>query len=211
MIHVLLTGTLYDTPVGRIARNGNPFATAKLLADTGDGSAVWCSMIAFAEAGERLAMLHTGDAVSVAGKARLSQWEDAEGKPRAGLDVTVTEVISLQSASRAGFRRPRAVRPDRAEAEPASETAVPFDDDLDFLNAEPATTGAEGAPVGSEQGPSPAATTGTEGGNATEKPQDGLQRGGTSRAAVLKTLVKPPRKARKRRKPLSAPSPYPQD
>lgn len=193
MIHVLLTGTLYDTPVGRIARNGNPFATAKLLADVGDGSAVWCSMIAFAEAGERLATLRAGDAVSVAGKARLSQWEDAEGKPRAGLDVTVTEVISLQSASRAGFRRPRAVRPDRAEAEPASETAVPFDDDLDFLNA------------------GPAATMGTEGGSTTEKPQDGLQRGGTSRAAVLKTLVKPPRKARKRRKPISAPSPHPQD
>ena len=193
MIHVLLIGTLYDTPMGRIARNGNPFATAKLLADVGDGSAVWCSVIAFAEAGERLATLHAGDAVSVAGKARLSQWEDAEGRPRAGLDVTVTEVISLQSASKAGFRRPRTVRPDQTEAEPASETAVPFDDDLDFLNAEPT------------------ATTGTEGGNATEKPQNGLQRGGTSRTAVLKTSAKAPRKARKRRKLLSAPSPSPQD
>ena len=96
MIHVLLTGTLYDTPVQRIARNGNPFATAKLLADTGDGSPVWCSAIAFAETGECLATLQTGDAVSMTGKARLSQWEDAEGKPRAGLAVTVTEVISLQ-------------------------------------------------------------------------------------------------------------------
>ena len=208
MIHVLLTGTLYDTPVGRIARNGNPFATAKLLADVGDGSAVWCSMIAFAEAGERLVTLRAGDAVSVAGKARLSQWDDAEGKPRAGLDVTVTEVISLQSVSKAGFRRPRTVR---TEAEPASETAAPFDDDLDFLNAEPATTNVEGAPVGSEQGPSPAATTGTEGGSTTEKPQDGLQRGGTNRTAVLKTLVKAPRKAKKRRKSLSAPSPSLQD
>ena len=208
MIHVLLTGTLYDTPVGRIARNGNPFATAKLLADVSDGSAVWCSMIAFAEAGERLAILRAGDAVSVAGKARLSQWEDAEGKPRAGLNVTVTEVISLQSASRTGFRRPRTVR---TEAEPASETAAPFDDDLDFLNAAPATTDVEGASVGSEQGPSPVATTGTEDGSTTEKPQDGLQRGGTNRTAVLKTPLKAIRKARKRRKPLSAPSPSPQD
>jgi single-stranded DNA-binding protein len=211
MIHVLLTGTLYDTPVGRVARNGNPFATAKLLADVGDGSAVWCSMIAFAEAGERLAMLHAGDAVSVAGKARLSQWEDAEGKPRAGLDVTVTEVISLQSASKAGFRKPRTVRPDRAEAEPASETSVPFDDDLDFLNAGPAEVGAEALPVSSEQGPFPAATTGTVGGEATEKPKNGLQRGGATRAAVLKTPAKAPRKARKRRKLLQAPSPSPQD
>ena len=208
MIHVLLTGTLYDTPVGRIARNGNPFATAKLLADVGDGSAVWCSMIAFAEAGEHLVTLRAGDAVSVAGKARLSQWEDAEGRPRAGLDVTVTEVISLQSASKAGSRRPRTVR---TEAEPASETAAPFDDDLDFLDAGPAKADAEGAPVGSEQGPSPVATTGTEGGNATEKPQNGLQRGDTNRAAVLKTLVKATRKAKKRRKSLSVPSPSLQD
>lgn len=211
MIHVLLTGTLYDTPVGRIARNGNPFATAKLLADVGDGSAVWCSMIAFAETGERLAMLHAGDAVSVAGKARLSQWEDAEGKPRAGLDVTVTEVISLQSASKAGFRKPRTVRPDQAEAEPASETAVPFDDDLDFLNAGLAKADAEGVPVGSEQGPFPAVITGTVGGEATEKPKNGLQRSGASRAAVLKTPAKAPRKARKRRKLLQAPSPSSQD
>lgn len=211
MIHVLLTGTLYDTPARRVARNGNPFATAKLLADASDGSAVWCSMIAFAEAGERLATLHAGESVSVTGKARLSQWEDAEGKPRAGLDVTVTEVLSLRQASRAGFRRPREIRPDQAEAEPASETAIPFDDDLDFLNAEPAATDAEGAPVGSEQGHSPAATTGAEGGSTTGKPQDGRQRGGTSRAAALKTPAKAPRKARKRRKLLQAPSPSPQD
>ena len=204
MIHVLLTGTLYDAPVGRIARNGNPFATAKLLADVGDGSAVWCSMIAFAEAGERLATLRAGDAVSVAGRARLSQWEDAEGKPRAGLDVTVTEVISLQQAARARFRRPRTVRP---EAEPASETAAPFDDDLDFLSAEPAKTDVEEAPVGSEQDLSPVATIGTDDGDATENPQNGLKRGGTSREAVLKSPVKAPKKSRKRRKLLSASSP----
>lgn len=206
MIHVLLTGTLYDAPVERIARNGNPFATAKLLADTGDGSAVWCSMIAFAEAGERLATLHAGESVSVAGKARLSQWEDADGKPRVGLDVTVTEVISLRQASRAGFRKPRKVR---GETEPASEAAIPFDDDLGFLNAGPAEV--EGIAIGSEEAPSPTATTGTEGGSTTGKPQGGLQKGGTSRAAVLKTPVKAPRKARKRRKLLQAPSPSPQD
>ena len=208
MIHVLLTGTLYDTPVRRIARNGNPFATAKLLADTGDGSMVWCSMIAFAEAGERLAILQAGDAVSVTGKSRLSQWEDAEGKPRAGLDITIAKVISLQQASKAGFRRPRAVR---SPPESTSDAAVPFDDNLDFLNAEPAKTDAEGVPVGSEEAPSPMAIPGTGGWDATEKPQDGLQRGGTTRTVVLKTPVKAPRKARKRRKPLLAPSPSPQD
>lgn len=206
MIHVLLTGTLYGPPVRRIARNGHPFATAKLLADVGDGSMVWCSTIAFAETGERLATLQAGDAVSVTGKARLSQWEDAEGNPRAGLAVTITEVIALQQASRTRFQKPRALQP---QPEFSGDTAVPFDDDLDFLNAEPAKTDAEASPVGSEQDPPPMAPPGTEGRNATEKPQDGLQRDGTSRSVVLKTLVKAPRKAKKRRKLLSAPSPSP--
>ena len=51
MLHILLTGTVYETPVQRVAKNGNPFATAKLLADVEDGSSVWCNVIAFAEAG----------------------------------------------------------------------------------------------------------------------------------------------------------------
>ena len=203
MIHVLLTGTLYDAPARRVARNGNPFATAKLLADAGDGSAVWCSVIALAEAGERLATLRAGDAGSVAGKARLSQWEDAEGKPRAGLDVTVTEVISLQQVSRAGFRKPRTVQP---RAELASETAVPFDDDLDFLDAESAKADIEGTPISSEQGPFPEAATGTAGGGATEKPRYGFQWAGPNRAAVSRIDAEAPKKARKRSKRLPATS-----
>lgn len=146
--------------------------------------------------------------VSVTGRARLSQWEDAEGNPRVGLAVTVTEVIALQQVSRARFQKPQALQP---QPEFSGDAAVSFDDDLDFLNAEPAKTDAEASPVGLEQDPPPVAPTGTESGNATEKPQDGLQKGGTSRAVVLKTLVKAPRKAKKRRKLLSAPLPSPQD
>jgi len=204
MIHVLLTGTLYDGPGRRIARNGNPFTTAKMLADAGDGSAVWCSMIAFAEAGERLAALQAGDVVSVAGKARLSQWEDAKGKPRAGLNVTIREVISLQQVSKAGYRKPRT---DRVEAEPTCEPNVPFDDDLDFLNAEAVKADTEEALVVSEKVFFPEAITGTDGGEGSEKPQNDLRRRGTSRATFLKNSVNGLRKASKRRKSLSATTP----
>lgn len=45
------------------------------------------------------------------------------------------------------------------------------------------------------------ATSGTDGGNATEKPKDGLQNGGATRAAVLNSPVEAHRKARKRQNP----------
>lgn len=140
MIYVLLAGTLYAAPVRRTAKNGNPFATAKLLADADDGSTVWCNVIAFGEAGERLATLEAGDAVSMTGKARLNQWEDQNGNLRAGLSVTATEIVALRREPRARFRKPRALR---SQPEPASDEAAPFDDDLDFLDAEPAEVEAD--------------------------------------------------------------------
>ena len=132
MLHILLTGTVYETPVQRIAKNGNPFATAKLLADVGDGSSVWCSVIAFAEAGEHLALLQAGDAVSMTGKARLNQWEDQNGKPRAGLAVTATGIMALPRPSTIRLPRSRTVR---FRPELPDHEAEPFDDDLSFLDA----------------------------------------------------------------------------
>lgn len=132
MLHILLTGTVYETPVQRVAKNGNPFATAKLLADVDDGSSVWCNVIAFAEAGEHLALLQAGDAVSMTGKARLNQWEDQNGQPRAGLAVTATGIMALPRPSTVRLPRPRTAR---FQPELSDHEAEPFDDDLSFLDA----------------------------------------------------------------------------
>lgn len=140
MLHILLTGTLYETPVERTAKNGNLFATAKVLADVDDGSAIWCNVIAFSLAGERLALLQAGDAVSMTGKARLQQWEDQNGNPRAGLAVTATEIIVLARASEGRIWRRRVVPFQTGQGDELNYEAIPFDDDLCLLDTETASS-----------------------------------------------------------------------
>lgn len=96
MIRVLLTGQLHADPVQRTSANGNAYTTAKLKADASDGAQVWCSLIAFAEVGERLATLKANAAISVSGRAKLSAWIDKNGNPAAGLDVTIDEISTLR-------------------------------------------------------------------------------------------------------------------
>lgn len=96
MIRALLTGTLHSDPQTRTSRDGQPFTTGKLRADTGDGNTTWCSLIAFGQEGERLATLKAGAAVSVSGRAKLSSWLSKDGSPSAGLDMTIDELITLR-------------------------------------------------------------------------------------------------------------------
>ena len=89
MIRALLTGTLYADPQARTAQSGKSFTTGKLRADASDGAQVWCSLIAFGDAGERLATLKAGAAVSVSGRAKLSAWTDKSGNPAPSLSAGV--------------------------------------------------------------------------------------------------------------------------
>ncbi len=121
MIRALLTGTLHADPESRTSKTGKPYCTARLKADSGDGNMVWCSLIAFGQEGERLAMLKAGTAISVSGRAKLSSWLGKSGEPAAGLSVVVDEVAALRGKPRPkddGQRRP--------------PVAAGFDDELMF-------------------------------------------------------------------------------
>ncbi len=96
MIRALLTGTLHGDPQTRTSRGGQPFTTARLRADTGDGGTTWVSLIAFGDVAERLALLNAGQALSVSGRAKLSAWLSKDGQPSAGLDVTADEIAALR-------------------------------------------------------------------------------------------------------------------
>ena len=96
MIRALLSGVLHCDPQTRTSRGGQPFTTAKLRADTGDGNTVWVRLIGFGQEGERLATLKAGAAVSVSGRAKLSSWLSKDGSPAGGLDVTVDELAALR-------------------------------------------------------------------------------------------------------------------
>ncbi|HCK80727.1 MAG TPA: hypothetical protein DIC59_04595 [Candidatus Competibacteraceae bacterium] len=100
MIRALLTGSLYGDPVVRTSQAGKSFCTAKVRADGKDGSAVWCSLIAFGEQAARLAMLKANSPVSVSGKAELQAWANKAGEPAAGLSLVVDELAALKAKPR---------------------------------------------------------------------------------------------------------------
>jgi single-stranded DNA-binding protein len=129
MLEVLISGRLIRDPATRTGPSGKPFTTALLRVQTdgNDGEALVASCIAFGETGERLGRLRAGDAASLAGSAKLSEWQK-EGQTRHGLDVTVRAVLSVQDArrrreQRGPFRRNR-VEPGRNRRNPSAATGT---------------------------------------------------------------------------------------
>ena len=122
MIRCLITGKLHDTPQSRTSATGNTFAIAKVKADDKGGAWVWVSVIAFGEEAERLLTLKAGDAVSIAGRAELSVWEDRDGDYHPGLSLVADEIATLR-----GKPKPRAPKPKQQQPD-AAGASIPFDD-----------------------------------------------------------------------------------
>ena len=123
MIRCLITGKLHDTPQSRTSATGNTFAIAKVKADDKGGAWVWVSVIAFGEEAERLLTLKAGDAVSIAGRAELSVWEDRDGNHHPGLSLVADEIATLR-----GKPKPRAPKPKPTREPEAAGASIPFDD-----------------------------------------------------------------------------------
>lgn len=100
MIRALVSGSLYGDPQARTSQTGKPFTTAKLRADGKDGVSVWCSLIAFGEQVDRLALLKANAAISVSGKAELQAWANKAGEPAAGLSLVVDDLAALKAKPR---------------------------------------------------------------------------------------------------------------
>ena len=101
MIDVLTAGRLRGAPTMRESVNGKPYATFKILASDKDGEGRVLSCIAFNRgAVDALKRLEDGDALSLAGEAKLTAWVAADGSPRCGLDITAHVVMSAYTVSR---------------------------------------------------------------------------------------------------------------
>ena len=126
MIRALATGTLYGDPQTRTSASGKDFTTAKLRADGKDGTAVWCSLIAFGDLAERLASMKDRAALSVSGRIEVSAWINRDGEACGGLSLVVDELATLRG-------KPKSRQPQRGE--PANDGAArPFSDELpDFI------------------------------------------------------------------------------
>ncbi len=100
MIRALIAGNLFGAPQVHTAANGKEYVTAKVKADSKDGVATWCSVIAFGEQADLLLTLGDGAVLSVSGKAEINAWLDKQGEPRAGFSLVADQVTTLKRSNR---------------------------------------------------------------------------------------------------------------
>lgn len=115
MLTVLASGTLVRDPQQRTSAAGKAFATALMRCPAEDAEPTLLSLIAFSEAAVRaLLALQQGDALAVAGRAKLTSWE-RDGEQRHGLSVVADQVLTAYHVE----KRRRQARPDQ---QPAAST-----------------------------------------------------------------------------------------
>jgi single-stranded DNA-binding protein len=125
MIDVLVSGKLIRDPVTRTGQSGKPFTTALLRCDTGEEEQTLVSVIAFQEAAEKLGHLKAGDAVAVAGAAKLSSWEK-DGETKHGLAVTASAVLSAYDVRKRRGSETAKDKPAVRDSGPELDDEIPF-------------------------------------------------------------------------------------
>ena len=99
-LDTLAQGRLVKPPEQRTASNGRAYALAQIAVSMEEGD-VLASVIAFRpEAVAALLALDKGDAVAVAGRAKVGVWQPREGEPRASLSITADAVLSTYAIRR---------------------------------------------------------------------------------------------------------------
>jgi single-stranded DNA-binding protein len=119
-LDVLTSGRLLKRPEERTGRSGKPFATALLACAMDDGEIV-ANVIAFRpEAVAALLALDKGDAVAVAGRAKLGVWQSTEGEARPSLSIVADAVLTAYHVR----RKRTAVQGDDAGGDDANPAPV---------------------------------------------------------------------------------------
>lgn len=94
MIDALITGKLLRDPNLKTGASGKPYCNI-LISVPVDGEYALVSGVAFGDVAERIAKLRKGDALSVAGSLKPSEWADkATGEIKHGLSITVSAALS---------------------------------------------------------------------------------------------------------------------
>jgi single-stranded DNA-binding protein len=96
MIDALINGKLIKDTVLRSSANGNNFCNFMLTVSTGEPKPMVITGIAFNEVAERITRLKKGDALTVTGALKPSEWQDkTTGETKHGLNVTVSDCLSV--------------------------------------------------------------------------------------------------------------------
>jgi len=113
MLNILATGTLVAEPRSRQGNSGKSFVTTSMRVPVEGGDAVLVSVIAFSSTAiDALLALTKGDAVAIAGRAKLTSWTKDDGEHH-GLSVIADQVLTVYEADR---RRKRAQDATSSEA-----------------------------------------------------------------------------------------------
>lgn len=95
MLSILASGTLISDPKSRTSATGKAYATCTMRTPIDGDEAVLVSCIAFdAAAVQAILALSKGDALSVAGNAKLTEWTGQDGSAKRGLSVVCNKVLT---------------------------------------------------------------------------------------------------------------------
>jgi len=96
MIDALISGKLLRDTELKTSANGNPYCNFMLSVHTGEPAPMVITGIAFSEVAEKIARLKKGDALTVCGSLKPSEWQDkTTGETRHGLSVTVSNGLTV--------------------------------------------------------------------------------------------------------------------
>lgn len=100
MLSVLCSGTLVSDPRERTTAAGKAYATGQMRVPAEDAEATLVSVIAFAaDAVTGLLALAKGDALAIAGRAKLTSWEKG-AEEKHGMSVVADRVLSVYAAGK---------------------------------------------------------------------------------------------------------------
>ena len=139
MLSVLISGKLAKDPRTGTGKNGSPWTSASVRVPVqpdseGAADSIFCSVIAFGDEAAKLARLSSGDAVSIAGTAKLSTWTGKDGVTKPTMDVQATGILTVYQVKK---RRGNDDAQSRLEREPQrsherQEPHPDFDDPIRF-------------------------------------------------------------------------------
>jgi hypothetical protein len=125
MIDALIGGKLIKDPSKKMGPSGNYYAQFAMGVHIGDEPSIVVSGIAFGVVAEKILLLKKGDALSVIGPLKPTEWIDkTTNETRHGLSVTVNNVLSLYEIKK---RKPKFTT-----AAVKSKNELDFDDELTF-------------------------------------------------------------------------------
>ena len=101
MIYALITGRLAADPKPGTTKNGNPYATARVLVTVNTDDRLRVSVIAFdaATVAARLAM-DSGDALTLAGELTPKVWTEKDGTAHPSTDLKAHALLTPYHVTR---------------------------------------------------------------------------------------------------------------